>query len=288
MSQNRMIVCPHCGKETSALKMYDLTTSRIYVLYYHQWKTTPIMGCRQCMTKFNFWRTFNDNLIKSNLAWFIIHFPIAVVTQVRTLFGSHSNYVKRCYEESSQFNEAQNLKAYHCWFGMPVYTLPFSLLSKIEVNKFLKKTRQSNSFVWLLKALAQQDGQTYYTSFDGTKVVLTEDTVSPSLMAYDSPAGSELWYRDFFILEKENHRLLDEVKEQLKTMENEYDFVIEKDQHENIHIHAKCKYSVDFNDQPLDQLSWIIAQIDANRNNLFRWFNNRKLIIAKEEANQRS
>ncbi|MCH5221149.1 MAG: hypothetical protein J1F05_02320 [Muribaculaceae bacterium] len=271
------ICCPHCGEYTRSLKYYNMVTKRIYFFYYFEIGTTPLVGCPKCINRQNFWRTFNDNIIKANIAWPILHLPIALITFIRSITPGHSGTVKYYIDQYNQ-NEINSFsKVFHNWSGIPCIPPPFSLLLKKEVKKTVKRAIELKSFVWLIKAWCYLNREIFYVNFNGHAIACAENTLSPGFVAFDSEKSSELFYRDFFVIPYDFNHLLQESQNYLDKLQEELNFIVEKDSQGNIHIHAKCLYDVNFNDNPISQLDWIMERVIGIRNDFAKWFNNAKI-----------
>lgn len=271
------ICCPHCGRPTRSLKYYNIVTKRVCFIYYHERTTNTLVGCPKCMNLQNIWRTFNDNIIRANIIWPFLHLPLALIILIRSNTPGHSTETKYYIEQYNRNPINSISKIYHNWNGIPCISPPFTLLLKIETKRAITMAINSKSFVWLIKAWCYINRQNFYISFNGRAIALGDDAISPEFVAFDNDKTSELYYRDFIVIPQEYGHIYQKTLEHLNNIKDELGLINEKDNQGSIHIHAQCLYDVNFADNPIGKLNWIIERVSSHRNEVLKWFNNAKI-----------
>jgi len=280
ISYKAKICCPHCGKPTHSLKFFNIATGM--GIGYRFPEKLPVIGCPTCMTRQNLWRSLNDNIIRLNIFWLWIILPIFTITFIRSLIPGHSKTIKRQIDLYNQSSTNSVAKAYHNWTGITGIVPPFTLLRKWECKTATKIAKAHHSFVWLAKAWCYSHELNFHISFNGRALACGEDTTRPEFVAFDHESGSDLYYRDFFILAPEYKHLKQDALSFLSQIKDELSIIADVDPSFNTHFHAKCLYQVDFNEQPIEQLDWISERITEIRTDFLKWFNQTKLIAPDE------
>lgn len=277
LSDKSKICCPHCGKRTNSLKVFNMVTSRVCAFYYFETQTNPLIGCPKCITQQNLWRTFNNNIIKSNFAWPVLNFPIALITLLRSYVPGHSRYVHDILSYYNQTEANEYAKIYHNWTGIPGFIPPFSLLKKVYTAKANAIAKRNHSFVWAIKAMCYMTGTTFLTSLNGRAIAANDTTVSSGLVAFDSGNDSFLFFRDLIVCHSEVSHLRKSIEERLSKFSDEFTYASDTDNEGNRHYHVKCLYKIDFNNKLADQMIWVEERMRGYQNELLRWYNNAKL-----------
>jgi hypothetical protein len=230
-----------------------------------------LSGCTKCITEQNLSRLFD------NLLWFICILPRFIFTLIRSFVPGHSNKIKLFCEQYNKTATNNVALAYHTWTGIPCAFSPCSHFTKKKAKYAENRARELNSFVWLAKAWCYFNSDIFYTSFNGRALACGENTQAPELVACDNESGSDLYFRDFIVITPEYATHKNELMSYLSKYSEELQFISDPDSGNNIHIHAKCLYTVDFNDNALGQFDWISERVNKIRMESLKWFNNIKL-----------
>ena len=254
-----------------------MRTKHIIIPGYNAWEDRYLIGCRKCITQQNFLRGW-DNLLYSHFLWPLIILPKILWTLLKTTIKGHSSAIKQIVNEN-QLYLTQNdvLKIYHSWKGLPGLLPRTKYWIKQKYIKSLDKATQEKSIVWLVKALAYFNETTFNISPNG-KIIFNDINDSNSgVFAAELENINILGYRDFFIIPDEYKRLTNSLIVYISQWNEGFSFVQDMDHLSNIHIHIINKYEINYDENPLGQLSWIVETIEEYKLTLLRWFNSEKL-----------
>ena len=225
------------------------------------------------MTIQNFWRTFNDNILWMNICWPAICLPAAILRTMISLAPGHSKFVKKCIDDYNRISTNRVAKPYHNWTGLPGIIPSMSLLLKNMQYIAEANAKDLKSFVWAAKAWCYNTKTPFTVNFNGNAIVCREDTIYPALVAFDNGKESQLYFRDFLIVDSKFAHHIDKLLKYLEYLKEEMIFVHDCDGSQNIHLHAKCQYEIDFNEKVVEQFDWINDRLLSHKMDVYKWFN---------------
>ena len=264
MKKNQ-VICPHCGKTTSSYKVSSKLSRLLIGFFVNNWKYEPVSGCRTCLAK-----QYGSGLI-SNLLFSHIFWPLFLVIQfigfLRYLIPGHSTIIKQSIKNSSLSNNLDSKEPL-----LPGVPPPHAIASSIMTKRALKKAKRNHSFLWALKARSYQREDIFFTSIDGSCISINNS----GLIVIENDRSSTIFYRDFIKVPSSYFHLRQELENTLEQWSDVMEFEIQSS-YQEIRIHAKPLYTVDFNDDIVGQINWIESEIQRYANECLKWFNSAKL-----------